>query len=308
MIELRRLRYFLAVAEEGSFTRAAHRLNIGQPPLSQQIKLLEGEVGATLFRRLPHGAELTDAGRAFHDGVVAVPGVVTEAARAARRAAGGETGLLRVGFTGSAAFNRVVPATIRGFRRRYPDVEIILIDNNSVGLVSALADGVLDAAFLRPASISADDLMIEAIDEEPLVLVLPEDHPALSTVREGRVALEQVRTSPFITVPRASGQALFDAGLAACRAAGFEPLIGQTAPHIGAILSLVAADLGVALAPASVEDLRVPGTVVVRPEPEAPLTALALCCRRGDASPLLRHFIAEARRHARSAVSAPRQP
>ena len=119
-MELRHIRYFLAVAEERHFTRAAAKVGIGQPPLSQQIKDLEGEVGTALFHRVAHGAELTEAGKAFLARVKEMPLIAEKATMAARRAARGETGSLRVGFTASATFNVVVPSTIRAFRRAYP--------------------------------------------------------------------------------------------------------------------------------------------------------------------------------------------
>ena len=126
-MELRHIRYFLAVAEERHFTRAAAKVGIGQPPLSQQIKDLEAEIGTQLFHRLAHGAELTAAGEAFLEGVKEMPAL---AQRAAQRAARGETGSLRVGFTASSAFNTVVPSAIRAFRRAYAGVE--LTDRKSV--------------------------------------------------------------------------------------------------------------------------------------------------------------------------------
>src|ERR1700747_203109 len=133
-VELRHIRYFLAVAEERHFTRAAAKVGIGQPPLSQQIKDLEGEVGATLFHRLAHGAELTEAGKAFLAGVKDMPLIATRATMAARRAARGETGSLRVGFTASATFNVVVPSIIRAFRRAYPDIDLTLEEANTAPL------------------------------------------------------------------------------------------------------------------------------------------------------------------------------
>ena len=125
-MELRHIRYFLAVAEERHFTRAAAKLGIGQPPLSQQVRDLEAEIGARLFHRVPHGAELTEAGKAFLEGVGRMPTLAEQAAKAARRASRGETGSIRIGFTAASAFNVVVPATIRAFRRAHADVELTL--------------------------------------------------------------------------------------------------------------------------------------------------------------------------------------
>src|SRR5277367_4571965 len=152
-MELRHIRYFLAVAEERHFTRGAAKVGIGQPPLSQQIKDLEVEVGAPLFRRLAHGAELTPAGEAFLDVVKEMPGLADRATKAARRAARGETGSLRVGFTAGTAFNAVVPGTIRAFRCAYADVDLRVEEADTTHLVASLRDGSLDTAFLRQSTV-----------------------------------------------------------------------------------------------------------------------------------------------------------
>src|ERR1700739_3231297 len=130
-MELRHIRYFLAVAEERHFTRAAAKVGIGQPPLSQQIKDLEAEIGTPLFHRVPHGAELTAAGEAFLESAMEMPALAERATKATQRAARGETGSLRVGYTASSAFNVVVPTAIRAFRRAYADVELLLEEANT---------------------------------------------------------------------------------------------------------------------------------------------------------------------------------
>jgi DNA-binding transcriptional LysR family regulator len=132
IMELRHIRYFLAVAEEQHFTRAAAKVGISQPPLSQQIKDLEAEIGTALFRRVAHGAELTPAGEAFLEMVQGMPALAERGKHAARRASRGEIGSLRVGFTASSAFNAVVPAAIRAFRRAYGDVELTLEESNTL--------------------------------------------------------------------------------------------------------------------------------------------------------------------------------
>ena len=139
-MELRHIRYFLEVAREGNFTRAAARIGIGQPPLSQQIRDLETEIGTQLFHRVPHGAELTEAGIAFRDIVQHFPELAERAIRAAQRAGRGEIGSIRVGFTASAAFSPSVPRVFRDFRRSYPGVEMTLEENNSARLLHALMD------------------------------------------------------------------------------------------------------------------------------------------------------------------------
>jgi DNA-binding transcriptional LysR family regulator len=290
-MELRHIRYFLAVAEESNFTRAAVRIGIGQPPLSQQIKDLETEVGAPLFRRVATGAELTVAGQAFLDQVCDVLPQVERATLAAQRAVRGEVGSLRVGFTGSAAFNPVVPSAIRSFRRAYPDVELSLEDANTTYLIAGLREGRLDAVFLRPAAAGCEGVQLRLLPDEPLLVVLPSRHPAAAS---NAVALANLRHDPFILFPRASDSTLFDTIVSACRDAGFQPILGQGAPQIPAVVNLVAAELGVSLVPTSISQLQVTG-VAYRPlAGEAPLAPLALACRRGETSRVVRSFIAHA--------------
>ena len=228
-MELRHIRYFLAVAEEGNFTRAARRLGIGQPPLSQQIRDLEAEIGARLFHRIPQGAELTEAGEAFRIRVRDLPHLAEAAIHAAQRAGRGETGALRVGFTGSAAFNPIVPSVIRSYRRRYPDVDLSLREGNSIDLVAALRDDMLDAAFLRPDAVDLAGIAVHDLDDEPLVAALPAAHPAAS---QAALPLASLAGEAFVLTPRDLGPTLFDAAVAACRDAGFEPVLGQSAPQI----------------------------------------------------------------------------
>lgn len=292
-MELRHIRYFLAVAEEAHFTRAAARLGIGQPPLSQQIKDLEGEIGVQLFRRVPHGAELTDAGHAFLAGVRDMPGEAVAAVRAAQRAARGETGSIRVGFTGSAAFNPRVPAAIRRFRRLYPEVTLSLREADSNGLVRALRDGSLDAAVLRPDAIAHDGLAIHPLEEEAMIAAVPSAHPAAGPA--DAIALAALCDAPFILTPRALGPSLFDIAVGACRAAGFEPVLGQSAPQIASVLALVAAELGVTLVPASMRQAAIAGIRYLDLTDVRPVATLALAHRRGDPSAALAHFTAQAR-------------
>jgi DNA-binding transcriptional LysR family regulator len=287
-MELRHIRYFLAVAEELNFTRAAARVGIGQPPLSQQIKDLEVEIGAPLFRRLAQGAELTAAGQAFLDSIRPVLSQVERATLAAQRAIRGETGVLRVGFTASAAFNPVVPGAIRSFRRLYPGVDLSLEETNTTRLIAALRSGELDVVFLRPGSAGSEDFQLRILSEEPMIVVLPASHPAAESAE---IDLGQLRAEPFILFPREVGTTLFDTIIGACRAAGFYPVLEQTAPQIDAVVNLVAAELGVSLVPASTRQLQVTGVVYRELVGEAPVARLALACRRGDTSKVVQNFI-----------------
>jgi len=287
-MELRHIRYFLAVAEEQNFTRAAARVGIGQPPLSQQIKDLETEVGAPLFHRIPQGAELTEAGRAFLENVRVIPVQTERATRAAQRAARGEIGSIRVGFVGSAPFNRVMPATIRSFRRAYPDVEMSFDESNAMRLIACLKDGELDAAFFRFNESPSDDLQIRLLSEERMVVVLPATHPAAKSVE---IDLVRLRNDALILVPRDAGPSLFDTAMLACRQAGFEPILGQSAPQLGSVVSLVAAELGFSMVPESMRQLQLTGVAYREVTGDAPLTRLALAYRRGETSKIVRNFV-----------------
>ena len=288
-MELRHIRYFLAVAAEGNFTRAAQQVGIGQPPLSQQIKDLEHEIGVKLFHRLPHGAELTDAGQAFHDIVQQFPDLAQQAIQAAQRAARGEVGTIHVGFTGSAAFHPVVPAAIRTFRRAWPQVKLTLTETNSTRLLNSLIDGHLDAAFLRQNVVDHPDIALHDLGSEPMVAVLPGSHPAAS---HKTVPLAMLADDPFILTPREVGPTHFDTVINACHMAGFAAQLGQSAPQFGSVINLVAAELGVSLLPTSMQQLQARG-VVYRPITDhAPMAYLALAYRRNGRSTVTDNFIA----------------
>lgn len=293
-MELRHIRYFLAIAEEGSFTRAAEKLGIGQPPLSQQIKALEREVGTQLFRRLPHGVALTEAGQAFHSKVAPLPLEAQDAIRLAQKAAAGESGVLRLGFTGTAAINPLVPASIRHFKQLYPTVEIQISEGNSATHEKALLDDRLDAAILRPSLSDLEALTEEALLEEPLLAALPANHPEART--PDAVDLWDLRREAFIVPPREVSLSLHDTIIQACMDRGFSPLLGSPAPQIASILSVVAAELGVALMPAAIAELRFPG-VALRPLKHAhQKVVLALAYKRGTHSVLVRNFRQAARK------------
>lgn len=287
-MELRHIRYFLAVAEERHFTRAAAKLGIGQPPLSQQIKDLERELGTQLFRRVPHGAELTEAGIAFHDVVKEMPVTAARAVLTAQRVARGESGEIRVGFTASAAFNSVVPVAIRTFKRTYPDVRLLLEEGNTTRLADGLKDGSLDAAFLRPGFAGSERFQLRVLDEEPMVIALGENHPAAACER---IALSMLKNDTFLLFPREIGLTLYDSVIEACRDAGFEPNIGQRVPQIASVINLVSAEMGVSMVPASMSQVQVTGVVYRPVADQTPSVKLALAYRRGDTSPTLRNFV-----------------
>ncbi|MGS0896562.1 LysR family transcriptional regulator [Burkholderia stagnalis] len=288
-MELRHLRYFLAVAETENFTKAAEMLGMGQPPLSQQIKSLETELDVELFKRTARGATLTFAGRVFAEEARRVLDDAERAARAAKRAARGETGHLRVGFTGTAAFNAHVSGLIRKFREAYPDAELTLYEATSGVLLDELEAGQLDVAIVRPERRVADVVQQQAWHDEPLLVALPVAH-RLATRRH--IALADLIDEPFVQVPRASGGTLFDDIVAACAAAGFEPRLAQPVPQMASAVTLVAAGLGISIVPKSITQVRVAG-VVYRPlAARGPRARLALASRRDDPSPVVHNFLA----------------
>ena len=290
-MELRHIRYFLAIAKEGNFTRAAAGLGIGQPPLSLQIKDLEQEVGALLFHRVAHGAELTPAGQAFLAVVGGIPELAERGVRHAQRAARGEIGVLRVGFTASSAFNAVVPGTLRVFRRAYPSVELILNEANTTRLTVGLDDGTLDIAFLRPEGADGRDLQVRLVSEEPMMLAMPTGH---AMVGEDEIDLAHLAKDPFILFPRSIGPTLYDTIMSACRKSGFEPHVDQLAPQISSIVNLVAAELGVSIVPASMSQLNIAGAAFREIKGQAPTARLALAYRKGNTSNIVRNFMAVA--------------
>ncbi len=296
-MELRHLRYFLAVAEEASFTRAAARVGIGQPPLSQQIQSLEKELGTALFVRTPQGARLTDAGAAFLVEVRRVLVDVDRAADTARRAARGESGRLRLGFTASAAFNPVVPALIRDYRRAWPAVELALEETNTAGLLSALADGRLEAAFIRYSVATPQELQLLKFPDEPMKIAVPAAHPLAA---RRRAPLSALVGEPFILFPRSFGTSLYDEILAACRQSGFSLSISQEAPQMSSIVNLVAAELGVSVVPESTALMQLPGVRYLDIEGQVPMARLALAWMplQSGASPSLRHLLDLAQAHA----------
>lgn len=252
-MELRHLRYFLAVAEELNFTRAARRLHIAQPPLTQQIKALEAELGVTLIDRSAYRIRLTHAGRAFATEVTRILGDVRNAVLIAKRAARTAVGQVRVGFTESASFNPLVTATFRTFRSAFPDIEVSLEERQSIELAVALREGRIDAAFVRPPLKTGEGLTLQLLQEEEMVAAVPNSH---ALARRKSIDLRELEGEAFILYPRAVRPGLADEVVSACERAGFTPRVEQYAPQLVATLNLVAASLGVSVVPQSMQGLQ----------------------------------------------------
>ncbi|CAB3630738.1 MULTISPECIES: LysR family transcriptional regulator [Achromobacter] len=296
-VDLRLLRYFLAVAEESHLTKAAARLGIRQPPLSQQIRVLEQELGVTLFHRLPRGMELTESGRALLDDARNIVALVDQAVEGVRRVSQGEAGRLTVGFTGSAAFHPFVPSVIRRFRETAPNVRLVLEESSTGELMEAVGAGRVDVAFIRGPYGLGPGVVVETVLEEPMLAAFPADHPTVKGRPRKRIALSELADESLILYRRHSGPGLYDAIIAACGAAGFSPRVAQEAPRMLSTLSLVAAGLGVSLVPASLRRVNIEGVVYVNLAQPAELRApLNLIWRDEALSGAARKLIGEARR------------
>jgi DNA-binding transcriptional LysR family regulator len=304
MMDIRHLRYFLMVAEEGHITRAAERLGIQQPPLSQMIKALEIELDVQLFRRKPRGVELTHAGLALKGDAEAILSQVAEARAKVDRTARGEQGTIVVGFTSSAPFHPLLPRLIRRYREQYPLVTLTLEEHGTSELVDGLQAEVIDAAFIRSPVSDQQGLAVHALVVERMFAALPNNHPLALAESGGApppIALEALASEPFILYRRHTGPGFYDLIIAACNQAGFTPNIAQEAPRILSTLNLVAAGLGVTLTPESLQGLHMDG-VAFRPiQSDSVLTApLNLACRNADHSAAARQFVAMARQMAHS--------
>ncbi|MFC6300625.1 LysR family transcriptional regulator [Pseudomonas sp. CCM 7893] len=288
-MELRHLRYFIAVAEELHFGRAAQVLGISQPPLSQQIQALELEVGARLFERTNRRVELSEAGRLFLQEARLVLAQVDKAADVARRAQLGELGELKIGFTSSAPFNSSIPQAIFAFRQAFPAVQLNLQEMSSTQVAESLVDESIQVGLMRPLPLS-DSLSVVELMREPLVAVLSAGHPLVEGSERG-LYLAQLAEEPFVFFPRTYGSGLYAQLLNLARDAGFSPHFAQEAGEAMTIIGLVAAGLGVSVLPASYQRMRIDG-VVYRTllDPEA-VTAVWLVQRKDQRSPMAKAFV-----------------
>ena len=305
-VELRHLRYFIAIAEEGHITRAAERLGMQQPPLSQQLKSMERELDVQLFRRKARGVELTDAGRALLDDARAMLAHLDRAFETTRRAARGEQGRLCLGVTSTTPFHPLVPRAIRAFREACPMVSLTVEECLSNESVERLQKESMDAAFIRTSLSGANGLAVVPLLEEPMVAALPKKHVLAQDKRATAISMKRLADETFILYGP-PGTGMYDATIAACQAAGFNPRVGnlgastQQAPRITSTLSLVAAGLGITCVPSSLQRMNLEGLVYRRiAAAEQPKAVLSVASRRGDPSAVLRQFLTLVRKAARS--------
>jgi DNA-binding transcriptional LysR family regulator len=288
-MELRQLRYFVAVAEELHFRRAAARLHMSQPPLSHQLRLLEDELGCPLMIRSRRRVELTPAGQAFLGDVRELLGGLDEAVGTARRIHAGTAGRLRISFVGSALLS-LVPEVVKRYRAARPEVEVQLRERSTEDQLRDLRAGSIDVA-LVPLPVDAPDLRTEVLRRERAVAALPAAHP-LAALKQ--VPVRRLGGEPLVMFPREQAPGLHDHLLASLSGPDGPPSVAQYAPEMQTIIGLVAAEIGVSLVQASVQRLALPG-VTYRPVRGAPTIELAALLPAGETLPQAREFVALAR-------------
>ena len=289
-MELRHLRYFVTVAEELHFGRAALRLSIVQPSLSQQIRQLEDELGFPLFYRTKRYVELTDAGKVFLVEARRVLAQLQEAKRTAQRAYRGEVGRLVVGYISSSTYD-LLPLMLRVYRERFPDVEVALKELTTQEQLRALEEENIQVGLLR-LPISAPLLNVEVVRREPIVSVLPEHHPLAA---HERIDVSLLANEPFVLQASQRGAGYHAQLMNLCLAAGFIPNVIQEVTEMHTIISLVAAGMGVSLVPLSSQNIRSQGVVYRELEGTPTLTEMAVAWRRDAHSALVQNFLSVAR-------------
>jgi DNA-binding transcriptional LysR family regulator len=291
-MDLKQLRYFVTVAETGHITRAAARLGMQQPPLSQQIRALEKTLGTELFHRHPKGVSLTDAGEML----LADSRRLLEDASAVRArmhaVAKGHAGVLNVGFTSSAAAHAFTPRVLRECRSTYPDIALQIREDHAAGLTAALATGALHCAFLRVPVAQPAGVRFDAVLREPVLVALPVRHPLLER-RSRSLSLQQLKGERFILVRQSGAPGLYAQLLALCEEQGFTPHVAHEVQRMMTALNLVAAGDGITIVPASMRGAH-PEAIEYRPlagarSLDAPLT---LAYREADLHGALRSFVA----------------
>jgi DNA-binding transcriptional LysR family regulator len=290
MVELRHLRYFIAVAEELNFSRAAQRLHMAQPPLSAAIRQLERELGVDLFIRTTREVRLTDAGHAFLEGARRTLAEADRAAEDAKRAEAGELGRLRIAYSWSTRFE-TLPALGRAFRARHPGVELLAQEMWNARMAPAFANGSIDLGISLCPEI-ASDLELAPIRKERLVALLPQAHPL---AREDSIPLSSLAEEEFVLFPREIAPRLYDAFVAIYRRAGFEPRLRNESFHTGWDLGVLPEIPAVAIAPQTVAGGLPEGIAAVALSEPTDSLETCLVWRNGERSPAVATFVAAAR-------------
>ncbi|WP_313177883.1 LysR family transcriptional regulator [Stenotrophomonas sp.] len=289
-IELRHLRYFLAVADTLHFGQAAERLGMSQPPLSQQIRQLEELIGARLFVRSHRRVQLTAAGELLQERARAIVQQVETAVDEVQRAQRGEQGELHIGLTRATPLSPQIPRSILQYRQQYPQVRLQLSEMNTLQQIDALLDVSLDVGIIRKRALPPE-LVAHSLFVDPLALIVHADHPALRRLsKQGTLALRDFAQEPFVAFRRSAGAGIHDHMIALCAAAGFTPRIVQEAGEASTLISLAAAGLGAAILPSSCDHIRVEGARFVPLADAGAHSEVQLAWRREGVTPLIRNF------------------
>lgn len=278
-MELRQLNYFIAVAEELNFSRAAKRLNITQPPLSMQIQKLEEELEVSLFFRNNRRVELTEAGRAFYKDAVKIIEDLKSSIDHARLIHQGMHHNLRVGFVGSATYD-ILPSVLREFRSQHPNVQVHLSELSTPAQIDALQKNEIDVGVLRPP-VMEESIRTEIVSIAPCVLAVPKGHPLLEM---DAVQLSDLKPHPFVALSPKTWSGLYHEILGL-----INPMIQQEALEFQTVIGLVAAGMGIAIVPRSAMNLHTQEVVYLEIE-QLPLASMGISFRRNDRSPLVKAF------------------
>jgi DNA-binding transcriptional LysR family regulator len=286
-MELRHLRYFIAVAEELNFTRAADHLNMAQPPLSQQIHQLESELGVELFLRTKRQVELTAAGEIFLKYAYKILNYIEKAFDAAQRAQRGEIGKITIGFTGTTTFD-ILPTLIQSYRRCFPLVDVSVLQLGTADQIHCLLNGEINIGILY-APIEDSRLSLEIIRQEPFIIAMPENHPLAADSTP--IEVQELSEELFIMTARKTGQSYYDIIVNICHHAGFSPNIEQEVHELQTSISLVAAGMGIALVPSSIQNVQINGIIYRQLKNSTSTLKTALAWRNDENSPFVHSFI-----------------
>lgn len=287
--ELRHLRYFIAVVEERNFERAAVRLGIAQPGLSQQIIGLEAIVGLPLVDRSKRSVNLTPTGQALYEDAVKIVAQADATLAQIKRVGRGETGRITIGYVASAAYSGVLTESLASFRRGLPDVELLLVEMEMRQQLERIKDGEVDFGYIRPPASIPPELNSKVVLREPLVVALASGH---NRAAKKAVHLSDLRSDTFIT-PRQPVDIGFHANtLNACGEAGFKPKVNANGRDFTTIASMIAVGIGIALVPQSLECLRLPGVRYLPLIDNDVMTDLAVVYRKTENNPAVKAFIA----------------
>ncbi|MFC8449307.1 LysR family transcriptional regulator [Kitasatospora sp. NPDC057223] len=303
-LPLPQMHAFVVLAEELHFGRAAARLGIAQPPLSQQIRRLEDKVGHALFSRAPGHVTLTPAGRELLPAARRALTGLADGLAAARAVGSGHAGRLRIGFAASLALT-VLPGLLRTFREQFPGAQLDIHEMTTAPQITALHDRSIDIGLLREPPADETRLGFRTVLTEPFVAVLPSRHPLAA---RRTVQLAQLAHSPFVLLPRAVGPRLYDQITGLCEAAGFTPRVAQHAVEWQTVCALVEAGLGVSVAPASIRRLRLKGVAFRRTDPDTARTRVAVAWREDDPNPLVARLLETVSRATRIGPDETRSP